>query len=137
MAATYGVRASLFLSCFFYFSDKNGTYKLSLSGHSWKKGTFRNQWQSLINSRRSVSQRLHSFSLSFVTNFHPGTLLLHGLLLLSSRPHPTQYGGLLLHPFPGRCLQFPSDPVPSPHGGGRVPDELPEREGLPILLIIT
>ena len=50
MASTYGVRASLFLSCFFYFSDKNGTYKLSLSGHSWKKGTFRNQWQSLINS---------------------------------------------------------------------------------------
>ena len=50
VAATYGVRASLFLSCFFYFSDKNGTYKLSLSGHSWKKGTFRNQWQSLINS---------------------------------------------------------------------------------------
>ena len=54
MAATYGVRASLFLSCFFYFSDKNGTYKLSLSGHSWKKGTFRNQWQSLINSPLST-----------------------------------------------------------------------------------
>ena len=40
VAATYGVRASLFLSCFFYFSDKNGTYKLSLSGHSWKKRNF-------------------------------------------------------------------------------------------------
>ena len=31
VAATYGVRASLFRSCFFYFSDKNGTYKFSLS----------------------------------------------------------------------------------------------------------
>ena len=39
---------SIFL--FSYFSDKNGTSQLSLFGHSWKKGTFGTQWQSLINS---------------------------------------------------------------------------------------
>ena len=53
-------RACVFVSLLlFYFSDKNGTYKLSLSGHSWKKGTFRNQWQSLINSRNIYMHFLH------------------------------------------------------------------------------
>ena len=38
------------------------------------------------------------------TNFDSGALLLHGLLIVGSRPHPTQHGGLLLLPIPARCL---------------------------------
>jgi hypothetical protein len=34
VAATYGVRASLFLSCFFYFSDKNGKSKRETKTHA-------------------------------------------------------------------------------------------------------
>ena len=65
------------------------------------------------------------------------SLLLDGLRFLSSWPCATQPLNCLLFPVPARSLWFPRNPVLAPHGWGWVPEEVPSRGGMHLLLLLT